>query len=81
MNEQRIIMNFTVPPSVEDLEDIAEEIENIVNPDTYIDLDITANGYKIGNTFRIGDNNLTARNDLYYVYRKILTYGHIVSKF
>lgn len=61
-------------------EDIAEEIENIVNPDTYVDLDITANGYKIGNTFRVGDNNLTARNDLYYVYRKILTYGHIVSK-
>lgn len=61
-------------------EDIAEEIEDIVNPDTYVDLDITANGYKIGNTFRVGDNNLTARNDLYYVYRKILTYGHIVSK-
>lgn len=61
-------------------EDIAEDIEDIVNPDTYVDLDITANGYKIGNTFRVGDNNLTARNDLYYVYRKILTYGHIVSK-
>lgn len=61
-------------------EDIAEEIENIVNPDTYVDLDITAYGYKIGNTFRVGDNNLTARNDLYYVYRKIITMAHIVSK-
>ena len=61
-------------------EDIAEEIENIINPDTYVDIDITAYGYKIGNTFRIGDGQLTARNNLYYVYRKILNYSHIVSK-
>lgn len=61
-------------------EDIAEEIENIVNPDTYVDLDITANGYRIGNTFRIGDGQITSRNDLYYVYRKLISYSHIVSK-
>src|SRR5690606_1682288 len=27
-------------------EDIAEEIENIINPDTFQDIDIRANGYK-----------------------------------
>lgn len=61
-------------------EDISEEVENIVNPDTFEDIDITALGYRIGDTRRSGDGQLTNRNDLYYVYRKIITYTHIVSK-
>lgn len=66
------------PIGMSDAEDISEEIENIVNGGT--DLDISANGYTIGNTYRIGDNHLTNKNDLFYIYRKILTYGHIISK-
>lgn len=61
-------------------EGIAEEIEDIVNPDTFVDLDITANGYAIGDTYRASDGQLTDRNDMYYVYRKILTYNHIVNR-
>lgn len=61
-------------------EDIAEEIENIVNPDTFEDIDITTNGYRIADTRRLSDGQLTGKNDLYYIYRKIITYSHLIHK-
>jgi len=61
-------------------EDIAEEIENIITPDTFTDLNIEANGYKIGDTIKISDNYITSKNDVNYVYRKIITFKHIISK-
>lgn len=61
-------------------EGIAESIDNIILPDTYQDINITANGYRIGDTRRSGDNQLTGRNDLYYIYRKLLTYSLLVSE-
>lgn len=73
-----VVTGSTDMIGMDDAEDISEEIENIVNGGS--DLDISANGYTIGNTYRIGDNNLTNKNDLFYIYRKILTYGHIISK-
>lgn len=73
-----VVTGNTDPIGMSDAEDISEEIENIVNNGS--DLDISANGYTIGNTYRIGDNQLNAKNDLFYIYRKILTYGHIISK-
>lgn len=61
-------------------EDIAEEIENIVNPDTFEDIDITTNGYRIADTRRLSDGQLTGKNDLYYIYRKIISYSHLIHK-
>lgn len=61
-------------------EDIAEEIESIITPDTFTDINIEVNGYKIGDTLKINDNYITSKNDVYYVYRKILTFKHIISK-
>lgn len=75
-----IVTGSTDQIGMEQAEDIAEEIENIVNPDTFVDIDISGNGYRIGNTVRLGDSHLTGRNKLYYIYRKILNYSHIVSK-
>lgn len=75
-----IVTGSTDQIGMSQAEDIAEEIGDIINPDDFVDIDITANGYRIGNTFRTADGQLTSRNDLYYVYRKILVYSHIVSK-
>lgn len=72
-----IVTGSTDTIGMSDAEDIAEEIENIINVG---DIDISANGYVIGNTFRVGDGHLTSKNDKYYIYRKLLTYSHIVSK-
>lgn len=61
-------------------EDISEEIDDIINPDSFTDIDISANGYRILDTRRAADNHLSSRNNLYYIFRKLVTYNHIVSK-
>src|SRR5690554_4693743 len=61
-------------------EGIAEEIENIVIPDSFEDINIELDGYKIGDTHRNSDTHLSERNDQFYLYRKIITYNHIISK-
>jgi len=63
-----------------DAEDIAEQVDAIVNPDTFIDIDLSAYGYQLGNTTRDGDNDLTDKNNIYYIYRKLLTYNFLIIK-
>lgn len=73
-----IVTGSTDPIGRSDAEDIAEQIENIINPDTFIDL--TATDYQIGNTTRESDNDLTDKNNIYYIYRKLLTYSFLAVK-
>lgn len=61
-------------------EGIAEAINDIILPSDYKDIDITANGFKIGDTRRASDNHITSRNELFYVYRKLMTYELIVTE-
>ena len=75
-----IVTGSQNPKGKSESENIAEEIENIITPDTYIDLNIEANGYKIGDTIKINDNYLMQKNDVHYVVRKIITFKHIISK-
>lgn len=75
-----IVTGSTDPIGRSDAEDIAEQIENIVNPDTFIDPDLSAYGYQLGNTTREGDNDLSDKNNIYYVYRKLLTYSFLAVK-
>lgn len=75
-----IVTGSQTPKGKAESENIAEEIENIITPDTYIDLNIEANGYKIGDTIKINDNYLMQKNDVHYVVRKIITFKHIISK-
>lgn len=63
-----------------DAEDIAEQIENIINPDTFTDPDLSTYGYQLGNTTREGDNDISDKNNIYYVYRKLLTYSFLAVK-
>lgn len=75
-----IVTGSTDPIGRSDAEDIAEQIEDIVNPDTFIDLDLTTDGYQLGNTTRESDNDLTDKNNIYYIYRKLLTYSFLAVK-
>ena len=61
-------------------EDIAEQIENIVNPDSGIGLNLTDNGYQLGNTIKESDTYLTIINESYYIVRKLITYKHLTVK-
>lgn len=75
-----IVTGSTDPIGRSDAEDIAEQIEDIVNPDTFIDLNLTSDGYQLGNTTRESDNDLTGKNNIYYIYRKLLTYSFLAVK-
>ncbi|MNR14366.1 hypothetical protein D3C85_1308390 [compost metagenome] len=75
-----IVTSSTDPIGRSDSEDIAEQIENIVNPDSFADLNLNANGYDIGNTSRAGDSDLSDKSGIYYIFRKLITYDHIVTK-
>lgn len=75
-----IVTGSTDPIGRSDSEDIAEQIEDIINPDSFEDLNINLNGYDIGNTSRAGDNDLSDKNGIYYIFRKLITYDHIITK-
>lgn len=75
-----IVTGSTDPIGRSDAEDIAEQIEDIINPDTYTDLDLSTYGYQLGNTFRDNDTDLSDKNNIYYIYRKLLTYNHLIVK-
>src|SRR6478609_11074829 len=75
-----IVTGSTDPIGRSDAEDIAEQVEDIINPDSFADLNLNANGYDIGNTSRAGDNDLSDKNGIYYIFRKLITYDHIITK-
>lgn len=63
----------------EQAEDISEQIENIINP-LGQNLDITANGYTIGDTIRGEAFEFNDRSSVFYIYRKLIRYNHLISK-
>lgn len=75
-----IVTGSTDPIGRSDSEDIAEQIDNIVNPGSFIDPELTAYGYQLGNTFLESTNDLTDKNNIYYIYRKLLTYSFLAVK-
>lgn len=75
-----IVTGSTDPIGRSDSEDIAEQIDNIVNPDLFIDPELTTYGYQLGNTFLESTNDLTDKNNIYYIYRKLLTYSFLAVK-
>lgn len=75
-----IVTGSSEPKGKSESEDIAEQIENIINPDTYQDLDLNLYGYQLGNTIKESDTYLTNKNNTYYVTRKLITYNHLIVK-
>lgn len=59
---------------------IAEQVENIINPDSRADIAIESNKWSIGDTRRESGGYLTSKNNQFYIFRKLLTYNHIVTK-
>jgi len=75
-----IVTGSTDPIGRSDAEDIAEQVDLIVNPDNFVDPDLSTYGYQLGNTIRDGDSDLTDKNNIYYIYRKLLTYSFLAVK-
>ena len=75
-----IVTGSLDPLGRSEVEDIAEQVENIVIPDTFKDLDLSGNGYQLGNTYKESDTYLTSKNNTSYIVRKILTYNHLTIK-
>lgn len=73
-----IVTGSTDPIGRSDAEDIAEQIDNIVSPDTFKDLDLSTYDYQICDTYRDNDTDLSGKNNIYYIFRKLLTYNHLV---
>lgn len=61
-------------------EDIASQIESIINPDTFEDLDLTAYGYQLGNTETESDTDSSLKSGSEYIYRKLIRYNHLIVK-
>lgn len=75
-----IVTGSADPIGREDAEDIAEQVDAILNPDTFIDIDLSSYGYQLMNTNRDSDSDLTDKNNIYYIYRKLLTYNFLIVK-
>jgi hypothetical protein len=73
-----IVTGSTDPIGRSNAEDIAEQIDNIVSPTTFKDLDLSAYDYQICDTYRDNDTDLSDKNNIYYIFRKLLTYNHLV---
>jgi hypothetical protein len=56
-------------------EEIAAQIESLVQ-----NINITANGWAIGDTKRESDTDLGNKNEQYYIFRKLMTYRHLINK-
>lgn len=61
-------------------EDISELIENIINPDTFQDIDLSPYGYSVIDTTRGNDRSIETKTDNSYIYRKLITYNHLITK-
>lgn len=59
---------------------IADLVEQTINPDSFIDIDITANGYRIGNTLTLSTQPDQQKNKTEYVYRILKRFRHLISK-
>lgn len=61
-------------------EDIAELIEDIINPDTFEDIDLSPYGYSVVDTTRGNDRSIETKTKNTYLYRKLITYNHLITK-
>ena len=73
-----IVTGFSSPTGMDAAFDIGEDIEAIVNPNSGVDLDISAYGWRIGETRLTGTQPIQLRTDNFYIYRQVRTYSHIV---
>lgn len=68
------------PTGNSDANEIANQVEAIINPDSRVDIDVTAYGYRIGDTYLTSTGQLGLKNANRYIYRVIKTYRHLTNK-
>lgn len=71
-----IVTKFSKPAGKSASEDIAEQIETAIDAG----IDITPNGYKIGNTNLESDTDLETVDNQIYIFRKLMRYKHLIDK-
>lgn len=76
-----IVTGSTDPQGRSDSEDIAEQVDDIMNPDDRQWVDLHPYGYEMATVRREQDYENTLKNDLYYVYRKLMRYNLLISKY
>ena len=76
-----IVTGFTRPTGMDQALDIAEDIDDIINPMDMDDINITAYGWRVGETRLNSSNGVQLRTGEYWIYRNIRTYFHIVVPF
>lgn len=72
-----VVTGYASPTGHNEAFNISEDIENIINPANRNPIDLTANGYQIGQT-RSSANNIQLRSNNFWIYRNILTFSHII---
>lgn len=75
-----VVTGFLSPEGRDVAEDIEEAATALICPDNRQDMDITANGWEIGDTTILNSTDFNNKNDIYYVFRKTTVFGFIVSK-
>lgn len=75
-----IVTGFSSPKGMNTAWTIGDDIEAIVNPDSRVNLDLTSDGYSMGQTRLSTSTSLQLRSDNYWIYRNIRTYSHIIWK-
>lgn len=72
-----VVTGFSSPVGMNQAFEISEDIENIINPPNRQYIDLTSNGYQIGQT-RVSAIPNQFRSNNYWIYRNIKTYSHII---
>jgi hypothetical protein len=76
-----IVTGFTRPTGMDQAFDIAQDIEDIINPMSNTDININAYGWEIGTTNLASSDSVQLRTGEYWIYRNVRTYSHIVVPF
>lgn len=75
-----IVTGFSSPKGMGDAWAIAESIKNIINPDSFADIDANPFGWEVGETRLGGSDSVQLRTGNHWIYRNLLTFRHIVYK-
>jgi len=74
------VTGFIGPNGREESEILMQLVDEIINPDDRTNLDSSEFGYIIGDIRAEGFRDITSKNEIYYVYRKIVLYSLIITK-
>lgn len=75
-----IVTSSLGPSGLGTANNIADQVESIINPDNGSSIDTLDLGYRVGNTFLVSTAPQGYKNGSHYIYRVLKRYRHLVSK-